>query len=105
MSSIKIVSLASFLLILGACSVFEPFVDRRRNAGQTDPAKIYVGRSTPQKPAICSNNLWTRAETIQALADKECQKHHTGTHAIKTDVSHLTCKLLLPTHTYFECQK
>lgn len=96
------------LLILAnvsACSLVEPFIDRRRNAGTSDISKLYVGRSTPQKPAVCSNNLWTTPEQIQALADAECVKQGTGTHAVLTDTSYFTCKLLLPTHTYFKCEK
>ena len=105
MSSIKITSMLFVCALIGACSIFEPFIDRRRNAGETDITKLYVGRSTPEAPAVCANGLWTSDEKIQALADAECVKHQTGTHAVKTDVSHFTCKLLLPTHTYFKCEK
>ena len=105
MSSIKMKCLCAFVLLLTACSVFEPFIDRRRNAGETDISKLYVGKSKPEAPAVCSNNLWTSKEQIQALADAECIKHHTGTHAVEVDVSHFSCKILLPTHTYFKCEK
>ncbi len=105
MSSTKMIFTVSFLLFLSACSVFEPFVDRRRDAGQTDPQKIYTGRSKPNAPAICSNNLWTDQQKIQILADNECIKYNKGSHAIKTGQSHFTCKLLLPTHTYFKCER
>ena len=102
MSSIKIMML---LFFVSACSLTEPFVDRRRNAGETDVSKIYVGRSTPDEPAICANGLWTSKEEIQTLADKECEKHHSGTHAVFSHKTILTCKLFLPTHTYFKCEK
>ncbi|MBO4294234.1 MAG: hypothetical protein J5896_02170 [Alphaproteobacteria bacterium] len=105
MSSVKMTSMLFLCVIISACSLFEPFIDRRRNAGQTDITKLYVGRSTPDAPAVCSNGLWTSEENIQVLADAECVKQGTGTHAVKTDVSHFTCKLLLPTHTYFKCEK
>ena len=105
MSRTKMLSLLSFVLLLSACSLFEPFVDRRRNAGETDVSKLYVGRSKKDAPAVCSNNLLTSEEKIQALADQECIKHHTGTHATKTGVSKFSCKLFLPTHTYFKCEK
>ncbi len=105
MSSIKIVSVGVFALLLTACSIWEPFVDRRRNAGATDIRRLYVGKSTPKNPAICSNPLWTSKQTVQALADAECVKYNTGTHAVQTDVNHFSCKLLLPTHTFFKCEK
>lgn len=105
MSSIKIVFVSSVLLLLSACSVFEPFVDRRRNAGESDLTKLYVGRSTLDEPAICANGLWTTEAQIQALADAECVKHQTGTHAVFSHKSLFTCKLLLPTHSYFKCEK
>ena len=105
MSSIKMVFTCSLLFCLTACSLFEPFVDRRRNAGQTDVNKLYVGRSTPDKPAVCANGLWTSDEEIKALADAECAKHNKGSHAVQTHTTRFTCKLLLPTHTYFQCEK
>ena len=104
MSSTKIM-FACALLFLTGCSVLQPFVDRRRNAGETDMAKLYVGRSTPTEPAICSNGFFSSEETIQALADLECIRQKTGTHAVLTGTSRFTCKLLLPTHTYFKCEK
>jgi len=105
MSSTKISILSLLIFFSAACSVFEPFVDRRRNAGETDLNKLYVGRSKKDAPAVCSNNLWTDEEKIQALADKECIKYGTGTHAVLTNTTHFTCRLLLPTHTYFKCEK
>lgn len=102
MSSIKIITL---VLFLSACSLFEPFVDRRRNAGEMDVSKLYVGRSTLTEPAVCSNGLWTKQADVQALADEVCIKNNTGTHAVLVRKTHFTCKLLLPTHTYFKCEK
>ena len=105
MSSFKKCFILFILLLLSSCSVFDPFVDRRRNAGESDLSKLYVGRSTKDQPAICSNQLWTSEEKVKALADAECEKFHPGTHAIKTKNSYFTCKLFLPTHTYFKCEK
>lgn len=105
MSSIKVMFLAMFFSIISACSLLDPFVDRRRNAGETDLSKLYVGRSTKDAPAVCSNSLWTNPETIQALADNECEKFYPGTKAVKTKTSHFTCRLFIPTHTYFKCEK
>lgn len=105
MSSFKKCFMLFILLPLGACSIFEPFVDRRRNAGEGDLSKLYVGRSTKDEPAVCSNLLWTNEAEIKALADEECEKFHPGTHAVKIKNTHFTCKLFLPTHTYFKCEK
>lgn len=105
MSNIKVTFVIFVLFLLTACSIFEPFVDRRRNAGQTDVSKLYVGLSKPDAPAICANGLWTSQERIQEMADAECEKHNPGTHAVQTRVTHFSCKLLLPTHTYFKCEK
>ena len=91
--------------LLSACSVLQPFIDRRRNAGVSDVSHLYVGRSKPEKPAVCANLLWTSKEKIQALADEECRKHQTGTHAVEIEQTRFTCRLLLPTHIYFKCEK
>jgi hypothetical protein len=93
------------LCLTAACSLVEPFVDRRRNAGVENINDLYVGRSTPTSPAICYNGLIADDEQIQALADKECEKHNTGTHAVKTHSTNFTCKIFLPSHAYFKCVK
>ena len=67
------------LLCLCGCSLFEPFVDRRRNAGARDINRLYVGKSKPEAPAICYNGLWTDEKTLQQMADAECQKHNPET--------------------------
>lgn len=105
MSSIKIIIATLFLIGLTACSLFEPFVDRRRNAGVQDIRRLYVGKSKPEAPAVCYNGLWTDETELQKLADAECVKNNTGTHAEKTNISHFSCKLLLPSHAYYKCVK
>ena len=105
MSNIKVIFSIVILCMLTACSLFEPFVDRRRNAGESDMNRLYVGRSTPDEPAVCTNGLWTTDEKVKQLADAECEKHHPGSHATFTHKTHLTCRLLLPTHVYFKCEK
>ena len=40
---------------------------------------------------------------IKKLADEECRKHKTGTHAEPTDMTSFTCRLLIPNHIYFRC--
>ena len=91
------------LFSVTACSLVEPFVDRRRNAGVENIKNLYQGRSTPEAPAICYNGFISDEEQIQALADNECKKHNTGTKAIKTHTSKFTCKIFLPSHDYFKC--
>jgi hypothetical protein len=86
-----------------ACSLTEPFIDRRRNAGAKDQQHLYVGRSQPDKPAICYNGLWTSEETLQTMADEACRKNAPDTHAVKTNDESFTCRLLLPSCAYYEC--
>lgn len=105
MSSIKIISAALILGSLTACSLFDPYIDRRRNAGVQDKQLLYQGRSKVDAPAVCYNGLWTSEKELQDLADAECRKHQTGTRAVKVSTSSLTCKLLLPSHAYFKCVK
>ena len=93
------------LMITSACSLLDPFVDRRRNAGIENINNLYVGRSTPEAPAICYNGLITDAKTIQNLADEQCRLHETGTHAVKTHTTKFSCKMFLPSHDYFKCVK
>lgn len=88
---------------LCACSLLEPFVDRRREAGVSDITKLYVGHSTPEEPAICYNTWLTDMEEAQELADKECIKHGTGTRAEFVKESTFTCRVLIPNHLYFKC--
>lgn len=80
-------------------------MDRRRNAGEKDMAKLYVGESTPEEPAICYNILTTDYEEVKKMADEECIKHKTGTHAVPIKQTQFTCRLFLPTHIYFKCVK
>lgn len=104
LSSIKML-ITIFIFFLTSCSLLEPFVDRRRNAGVENIENLYVGRSTPSSPAICYNGLITKEQQIQELADAECKKHNTGTSAVKTHTTRFTCKMFLPSHDYFKCVK
>lgn len=105
LSSLKITLAVLILCGLSACSLFEPFVDRRRNAGAQDISRLYVGKSKPAAPAICYNGLWTDKQTLQDMADAECQKHKTGTHAEWVQKTLFSCKLFLPSHAYYKCVK
>ena len=44
-------------------------------------------------------------QTGKKLADEECVKHKTGTHAVPVRQTQFTCRLFLPTHIYFKCEK
>ena len=91
--------------LVNACSQFGPFVDRRREAGAQKEGIFYVGKSTPEEPAICYNKLYTSYEEVKALADAECKKYNTGTHATPVKETVLSCRLLVPNHYYFKCEK
>ena len=90
-------------LLLSACSILPPFVDRQRNAGVRDMSKLYVGKSTPEEPAVCYNGWTTTYEEVKKLADEECVKHKTGTYAVPTKMTSFSCRLLIPNHVYFKC--
>lgn len=103
MSSTKTLLTIAVLCATGACSMLNPFVDRRREAGVKDLAYLYVGESTPENPAICYNKLTSNFEQIQKMADEECVKNQTGNKAIFVDKSVFTCRVLIPNHLYFKC--
>ena len=103
LSRVKFGFAAALFLLLGACSFLPPFIDCQRNAGVHDISKLYVGRSTPENPAVCYNGWTTTYDEVKKLADEECRKHKTGTHAEPTDMTSFTCRLLIPNHIYFRC--
>lgn len=105
MSGFKLIQLLVFASILSACSQFGPFVDRRREAGGLSDGALYVGKSKPEAPAVCYNRLYTKYTEIKALADAECLKNKTGTHAVPVEETIFTCRLLIPNHYYFKCVK
>ncbi len=105
MSRLKMTILPILMLALGACSLLNPFVDRRREAGAPSADKLYVGRSKPEAPAICYNGLWTSFDEVKKMADEECVKQKKGSHAEEVSKSTFTCRVLLPNHYYFKCVK
>lgn len=105
MLKLKIVNLLILALFLSSCSQFGPFVDRRREAGGLANGALYVGKSTPKEPAVCYNRLYTSYAEVKALADAECVKNNTGTHAEPVKETVLSCRLLIPNHYYFKCVK
>lgn len=105
LSRFKVFFTIAIVLSISACSLFAPFVDRRRNAGERDMSKLYVGESTKTNPAICYNILNTSFEEVQEMADKECIKHKTGKKAKFVDERYFECRLFLPNRMYFQCEE
>ncbi len=105
MSSLKLINIAVLISLLCACSQFRPFIDRRREAGAKTPATLYVGASTPTEPAVCYNSLYTPYADVKKLADDVCISEKTGTHATPVRQTYFTCRLLVPNHFYFKCEK
>lgn len=74
-----------------------PYVDSRREAGQTSR----VGASTPDRVAICYSSQSTTPEEILKLADSECAK--TGRTAQFSHQEVVACNLSNPTRAFFSC--
>ena len=104
LSSQKLILACLFVFFLSGCGILQPFVDRQRNPGQ-DTKNLYLGPSKPSKPVICYNALLTSDETLQQMADEECQKHQTGNRAELVKKRHFEGRLLLPSHAYYQCVK
>lgn len=104
MSRLKLANLC-FLALLGGCSLLDPFVDRRREAGAKTPETLYIGASKPEMPAICYNRLVTPFAEVQKMANEECVRQETGTHAVPVKQTVFTCRVLIPNHYYFKCEK
>ena len=103
LSSRNLFFLVLLSLFVNACSFTAPFVDRRREAGAQTPETLYVGASTPERPAICYNALTTPYQDVLALANQECIKHKTGSYAVPEKQTSFTCRLFVPNHFYFKC--
>ena len=74
-----------------------PFVDGRREAGQTKP----VGPSTPDRVAICYSSKATTPKDVLALAQAECAKTNRSAQFDGQDT--FRCALLAPTRAFFKC--
>lgn len=84
------------VLLLNACTS-APYVDARREAGQTAP----VGTSTPDVVAICYSSRKATPEEVLKLAESECAK--TGrTARMESEVS-WSCTLAAPTRAFYRC--
>ncbi len=104
LSSLKFYIAGLLLFLLSACSLFNPFVDRRRNPGASQD-KLYIGESKPNAPVICYNPLFTDDDTLQQMADEVCQTEETGDYAELRNKNYLDGKLLLPARAYYRCVK
>jgi len=102
LSRVKMVVLCMLLFALGACSLTEPFVDRRREAGRPKD-NLYVGSSKPDAPVVCYNGLITKFDEVQKMADAECVKHDTGISARLDDEEIFACRIMTPTKAKFQC--
>lgn len=102
LSSQKLILAFLFVFFLSGCGMLQPFVDRQRNPGQ-DSGHLYSGPSKPNAPVICYNAFLTDDDTIQQMADAECQKHQTGNKAELVKKRHFEGRLFLPSHAYYEC--
>jgi len=105
LSSVKILSALILASQLCACGVLDPYIDSRRNPGTSNPAKLYSGQSRPNAPAVCYNPLLSDMDELQKLADEECIKHNTGTHAEFIEKDGFSCKVLLPATAFYKCVK
>jgi len=74
-----------------------PYVDTRREAGQTQP----VGASTPDMVAICYSSQSTTPGELLSMAESECAK--TDRTARFSHQETASCSLMTPTHAYFRC--
>ncbi len=74
-----------------------PYVDSRREAGQTTP----VGWSTPDRVAICYSSSSSTPADVLRLATAECAKTGRTARFDGQDVG--GCVLLAPTRAFFKC--
>lgn len=103
LSSQKLIICALLVFFVTGCSLFNPYIDRRRNPGVKDINRLYSGPSKPDAPVICYNGLITSDEKLQAMADEECIAHNTGSRAEFVEKTYLDGKLLLPNHAHYQC--
>ena len=105
MSSWKIINSIIFVSFLSACTAFEPYIDRRREAGGLANGALYIGKSAPEKPAVCYNKFYSSFEEVKAVADASCVENNTGTHAEPLEERVFSCTFATPAVYYFECKK
>jgi len=84
------------ILGLSACGG-APYVDSRREAGQTTT----VGASTPDRVAICYSSQSTTPQEVLNLAESECAK--TGRTARFSHQDQAACNVATPSRAFFSC--
>lgn len=102
LSRVKFGVLCMLLFAVGACSLTEPFVDRRREAGRPKD-NLYVGSSKSDAPVVCYNGWKTSFDEIQKMADDECVKNDTGVAAKLDGEEVFSCRIMTPTKAKFQC--
>ncbi|MDD3668819.1 MAG: hypothetical protein PHX68_00770 [Alphaproteobacteria bacterium] len=96
----RIAGICAFLF-LAACAEVRPFIDTRKEAGQVAP----VGRSTPDRIAVCYNPLWHKQEAARKLADAACVKTNRRAVFDADGTKYFTCRLLTPSVAFYDCIK
>lgn len=89
-------SLFVLFLALNAC---QAYVDSSREAG----VPHLVGRSTPDRVAICYHPWKTTSDELLQMATEECAK--TGRKPVYSHKENMECRLMTPSVAYFDCQK
>ena len=87
-----------FVLFLSAWGQIDQFVDAHREAGQVR----LKGQSSPNRPAICYNPLWSNKKRVEQLAEAECQK--INKHAVYDDTKWFSCCLINPSTAFYKCE-
>jgi len=89
-------SLFVLFLVLNAC---QAYVDSSREAGIPYP----VGRSTPDRVAICYHPWKTTSDELAQMAAVECAK--TDRKPVFSHKENMECRFLTPSVAYFDCRK
>lgn len=103
LSRVKFGFAAALFLLLGAAVFCRLLLTASATPVCTTSANSMSDARTPENPAVCYNGWTTTYDEVKKLADEECRKHKTGTHAEPTDMTSFTCRLLIPNHIYFRC--
>ena len=93
----KSIYIVKIVLLLGmtGCSLTDPFVDARREAGQVEP----VGSSTDDYPVICYG--FSSQEEVDQLAQNECSK--TNRQSVFIRKENFSCSLFMPQKAIYQC--
>ena len=85
-----------FFLMLSAC---QAYVDSSREAGVPFP----VGRSKPERIAICYHPWRTSEDELLQMAKDECAK--IDGKPVSSTREKMSCCLMTPSVAYFDCKK